>query len=74
MNIIMKMSIAFIGVVVLLSGSLLSAQEATIQHGNVGGYTGASTKGGKEEFNAGFSFYSAAWPLLRKLRKHRGAP
>ena len=71
MNTIMKMSISLIGVAVLLSSSLLGAQEEVIQHGNVGGYTGASTKGGQEEFNAGFSFYSAAWPLLREYPGRR---
>ena len=51
---------------ILLAGSLVSARAASIQHGNVGGYTRAQPQGGQEEFNAGFSFYSAVWPLQRE--------
>lgn len=71
MNTMTRMSVSFFGVVVLLSSSLLWAEEKAIQHGNVGGYTGARTKGGQEEFNAGFSFYSAAWPLQREYPGRR---
>ena len=59
MSTMSKTSVLAIGIAVALSGSLLWAQEAAIQNGNVGGYTGARTKGGQEQFNAGFSFYSA---------------
>lgn len=50
---------------------LPAAEAPAIQMGNVGGYTGARTKSGREEFNAGFSFYSAAWPLLREYPGRR---
>ncbi len=50
----------------------LLAQDDTIQRGNVGGYTGARTQGGQEEFNAGFSFYSVVWPLQREYPGHMG--
>jgi hypothetical protein len=65
MNATVKMSLSLMGMAVLLSSSAASAEDAKIQHGNVGGYTGARTEPGHEEFNAGFSFYSAVWPLQR---------
>ena len=71
MTTILKMGVYFIGLAVLSSRSLLWAQKGAIQNGNVGGYTGASTKKGKEEFSAGFSFYSAAWPLQREYPGRR---
>ena len=49
----------------------LLAQDNMIYRGNVGGYTGARTQAGQEEFNAGFSFYSAAWPLQREYPGRR---
>ena len=49
----------------------LVAEDNKIYKGNVGGYTRASAKGGQEEFNAGFSFYSAAWPLQREYPGRR---
>ena len=66
-----KTCVPLVGLAVLLFASSAGAQEKTIQTGNLGGYTGAHTKGGQAEFNAGFSFYSAAWPLMREYPGRR---
>jgi len=66
MTVIMKMNISFIGVAVLLSSSLFSTQAATIQHGHVAGHLAGPGVPGPETYNAGYSMYAAAWPLLRE--------
>jgi hypothetical protein len=51
----------------------VAAQESkapTHHKGNVGGYTRAGVGGGQTEYNAGFSFYSAVWPLLQEYHGH----
>ena len=37
-----------------------------LHRGNVGGYTSAALEACDETYNAGFSVYSTAWPLLRE--------
>lgn len=41
-----------------------------IRKGNVGGYTIVQTEKVDESFNAGYSIYTAAWPLLREYPGH----
>jgi len=49
---------------VLVAGRL-EAKSGQIQHGEMAGYLGAPNARVAEEFNAGFSMYVAAWPLLK---------
>jgi len=49
----------------------LAAEGNKLYRGHVGGYTQASVERGRETYNAGFSVYSAAWPLLREYPGHR---
>jgi hypothetical protein len=44
----------------------LSAEDAGISRGNVGGYTMVENAKAEEAFDAGFSMYVAAWPLQRE--------
>ena len=49
----------------------LSAAESTVQKGEMAGYLLVPNKKVPEAFNAGFSMYVAAWPLLKEYPGHR---
>ena len=49
----------------------LFAQDATIHRGNVGGYTSVGKESVDPTYNAGYSMYSAAWPLLQTYPGHQ---
>ncbi|MCA9284767.1 MAG: hypothetical protein KDA22_06115 [Phycisphaerales bacterium] len=52
-------------------GSPDAARSAEVQRGEMAGYLLVSTERVPEEFNAGFSLYAAAWPLLQRYPGHR---
>jgi hypothetical protein len=64
MNAIAKTCAGLLSAVVLAHGVLATAAENAVQRGHVGGYTQGPSAAGQPEYNAGFSIYSAAWPLL----------
>jgi hypothetical protein len=49
----------------------LRAEDDTVHKGNVGGYTSVGTEGVNQTYNAGYSMYSAAWPLLQEYPGHQ---
>ncbi len=49
----------------------LLAQDNTIYRGNVGGYTSVGKERVDDTYNAGYSMYSAAWPLLPAYPGHK---
>ncbi len=51
--------------------SPIIASAAEVQKGEMAGYLLVSTEKVPEEFNAGFSLYAAAWPLLQQYPGHR---
>ena len=53
-----------------LSLAPLMAEGNEVIKGNVGGYMNAGHEKAPETFNAGYSIYSAAWPLLQKYPGH----
>lgn len=54
------------------SASTTPVQEAgKIREVNIGGYLSVGQSQAPESFNAGFSFYTAAWPLAEKYQGHR---
>jgi hypothetical protein len=58
----------------LLSLALVRAaslHSAEVREGEMAGYMLVSTDKVPEEFNAGFSLYAAAWPLLQQYPGHR---
>jgi len=61
--------------VLFLSASLVlvsvAAGAAEIQHGELAGYLGAPAQPVPKEFNAGFSVYAAAWPIVATYPGHR---
>ena len=62
-----------------MAGVLLAADERKaqtqaaekIREVNVGGYLMVAQSQSPASFNAGFSFYTAAWPLAEKYQGHR---
>lgn len=63
------------GSFILLFATFASGEESIIQAGNirrgwVGGYIIAGTEKVDLTYNAGFSMYSAAWPLLKEYPGH----
>ncbi|MCF7957826.1 MAG: sialate O-acetylesterase, partial [Phycisphaerae bacterium] len=48
----------------------MKAQSITIQKGNVFGYTSVGKDRVDESYNAGFSMYAAAWPLMKEYPGH----
>ncbi len=69
------------GMMGLLTGGAVTAPKASIpaaparlariEKGEMAGYLLVATEKVPEEYNAGFSLYSAAWPLLRQYPGHR---
>ena len=57
--------------VLVLPLTTLLAQAATIYKGNVGGYTSVGKESVDQTYNAGYSMYSAAWPLLHEYPGHQ---
>jgi hypothetical protein len=58
-------------IICILTYSSVSAQnkasvDAKIREGNVGGYMITKVEKGDTTFNAGYSMYAAAWPLLKE--------
>ena len=51
--------------------TLLSASPAELREGEMAGYLFAPTERVPEEFNAGFSLYAAAWPLVATYPGHK---
>ena len=49
----------------------VAVSAAEVQKGEMAGYLLVSTEKVPEEFNAGFSLYAAAWPLLQQYPGHR---
>lgn len=47
------------------------AADEAIYRGNVGGYTSVGKEGVDDMYNAGYSMYSAAWPLLPEYPGHQ---
>jgi len=50
---------------VLFSFAQKTSEQGTILNGNVGGYMITQTEKTDESYNAGYSMYAAAWPLLK---------
>jgi len=50
---------------------ITSSLHAEVQQGEMAGYMLVATEKVPAEFNAGFSLYSAAWPLLKQYPGHR---
>jgi hypothetical protein len=65
----LKQKLLIVSAVIILYGLQVSAQNAsekgTIRNGNVGGYMITQIEKVDESYNAGYSMYMAAWPLLR---------
>jgi hypothetical protein len=57
--------------VFILPLTVRSAEEATIYRGNVGGYTSVGKEKVDDAYDAGYSMYSAAWPLLPEYPGHQ---
>lgn len=58
-------------VLAALSFSLLPVVHADVQKGEMAGYLLVATEKVPDSFNAGFSLYAAAWPLLEQYPGHR---
>ena len=54
----------------LLFASLSAASAAEIQKGEMAGYLLVGPEKVPDEYNAGFSLYAAAWPLLEQYPGH----
>jgi len=66
-RVLLKSVIAFVFLILL--GPLASAQDNadhSIIKGNVGGFTNAQKEKVDQTYNAGYTMYVAAWPLLRE--------
>ncbi len=65
-----KEKLLVVSAVIILYSLQVSAQNAsdkgTIRNGNVGGYMITQIEKVDESFNAGYSMYMAAWPLVRE--------
>ena len=60
-----------ISVVVLAISLLSAASSADVQKAEMSGYLLVSTDKVPDAYNAGFSLYAAAWPLLQHYPGHR---
>jgi len=67
----MRISKLITAVLTTLVFLLPDAVLAEVQKGEMAGYLLVSTEKVPDEYNAGFSLYSAAWPLLQKYPGHR---
>lgn len=65
-----KKYISVVIVAVIVYSALVFAEANTVYEGNVGGYTSVGKEGVDQTYNAGYSMYSAAWPLLREYPGH----
>jgi hypothetical protein len=63
-------SVVSVSVAVIMYSTLLFAEDNTIYEGNVGGYTSVSIERVDQTYDAGYSMYSAAWPLLQEYPGH----
>jgi hypothetical protein len=63
-------SVVSVSVAVIMYSTLLFAEDNTIYEGNVGGYTSVSIERVDQTYDAGYSMYSAAWPLMREYPGH----
>ncbi len=66
----MKKYVSVVGVAVIVYSTLVFAEDNTLHKGNVGGYTSVGKEGVDQTYNAGYSMYSAAWPLLQEYPGH----
>ncbi len=66
---LMKHLVFFLAVLTLLRPS--AAPAAEVQKAEMAGYLLVSSDKVSEEYNAGFSLYAAAWPLLQQYPGHR---
>lgn len=64
----MRFSIPF---VVLASALATSPADAEVKEGEMAGYLFGPAEKVPEDFNAGFSLYAAAWPLVRTYPGHK---
>ena len=69
MKISIREAVAFTIVACLLTTQAHSADN--IREVNIGGYLSVGHGQAPESFNMGFSFYTAAWPLVEKYQGHR---
>jgi len=65
-----KKYISVVSVAVIVYSTLVWAEDDTVHKGNVGGYTSVGKEGVDQTYNAGYSMYSAAWPLLQEYPGH----
>jgi hypothetical protein len=65
-----KKYVSVVSVAVIVYGTLVFAEDNTVHEGNVGGYTSVSIERVDQTYDAGYSMYSAAWPLLQEYPGH----
>ena len=65
----MKTTLHSLAIVLLASPALFCS--AAIQQGEMAGYLFGPAEKVPEEFNAGFSLYAAAWPLVEDRKSTR---
>ena len=70
MNTMTKKYVSVVSVAVIVCSALVFAEDTTVYKGNVGGYTSVGKEGVDQTYNAGYSMYSAAWPLLQEYPGH----
>lgn len=63
-EVMIRRSAYVVSLVVALCGAPAQAKDGSIQRGYVAGFTAGPGISGDPVYNAGFSVYSAAWPLL----------
>ena len=61
-----KACVYVLSLAIVVHGAPAQAKDGSIQRGYVAGFTGGPAVAGDPAYNAGFSMYSAAWPLLRE--------
>jgi len=66
MKVMMKRCVLCVSVAVIALSTRVWAEEGTIHKGNVGGHLAGPWVPGPETYDAGYSMYAAAWPLLRE--------
>jgi len=70
MNTMTKKYVSVVSVAVIMYSTLLFAEDNTVYEGNVGGYTSVSIERVDQTYDAGYSMYSAAWPLMLEYPGH----
>jgi len=65
-----KKCVSVVSLAVIVYSTLVFAEDNTVHEGNVGGYTSVGKEGVDQTYNAGYSMYSAAWPLLKEYPGH----